>query len=397
MQLRRHIVPVLACVAGLSVAGLLNPVLVKQRSDYNLQLAGFEGATAELSPAVVFATVALGGFRGLVIDVLWLRLGKLQMEKQEFVEVVQLSDWITKLEPRLAVVWDFHSFNMTYNISVMFPDPVDRWRWVSRGLEMLRDEALVYNPGEVILYDRLCRIYRHKLLDASDPAQPYYRAAWAAEMHELLGGGRPQYESLAADPSATKRMREEYKLDPKLMRELDEQYGPFDWRLPEAHIVYWATRGLQRSASVGNSTFNGLICDAMARAFFGGRITAFDASEGLLKTDVYFEIMPQATTAYEATIEVARDHVLPGHEYEIEGLMDMYSRFLRHALIQVHEHGRTDDVVLLYNKLRDWVQDPETDRPLAEYIEYIKTVDEPADVTPPSIPGHENCGHAHHH
>ena len=75
----------------------------------------------------------------------------------------------------------------------------------------------------------------------------------------------------------------------------------------------------------------------------------------------------------------------------------MYRRFLRHALIEVHEHGRTDDVVLLYSKLRDWVQDPETDRPLSEYIKYIKTVDEPADVTPPSISGHEDCGHAHHH
>ncbi len=64
-------------------------------------------------PAVAFTSVALGGFRGLVADYLWLRSSKMQDEGNYF-EMVQLADWIVKLQPRYTTSHAFLAWNMAY-------------------------------------------------------------------------------------------------------------------------------------------------------------------------------------------------------------------------------------------------------------------------------------------
>ncbi len=66
---------------------------------------------------LAFTTVALGGFRGLISNALWMRANELQ-EEDKFFEMAQLADWITKLEPYFPQVWLFQAWNMAYNISV---------------------------------------------------------------------------------------------------------------------------------------------------------------------------------------------------------------------------------------------------------------------------------------
>ncbi len=72
-------------------------------------------------PLLAFTTVALGGFRGLISNFLWIRANDLQQD-DKFFEAAQLADWITKLEPTFAQVWLFQAWNMAYNISVKFKD-----------------------------------------------------------------------------------------------------------------------------------------------------------------------------------------------------------------------------------------------------------------------------------
>jgi hypothetical protein len=98
-------------------------------------------------PVVAFTTLALGSFRGIVADMLWLRLQRKQEEGSYF-EMVQLASWITKLQPRFTGATAYLAWNMAYNISVTFNSPEDRWRWVQRGIELIRDEALLYNPSD---------------------------------------------------------------------------------------------------------------------------------------------------------------------------------------------------------------------------------------------------------
>jgi hypothetical protein len=98
-------------------------------------------------PSLAFATVAMGAFRGLVVDILWMRADKLK-EQGQFFDAKQLAEWITTLQPRFATVWEFQAWNMAYNISVAIPDtqPQERWRWVKNGYELLRDPGIPLNP-----------------------------------------------------------------------------------------------------------------------------------------------------------------------------------------------------------------------------------------------------------
>ncbi len=115
-------------------------------------------------PSLAFATVAMGAFRGLVVDILWMRAEQLKEEGQ-FFDAKQLAEWITTLQPRFAAVWDFHSWNMAYNISVAIPEtqPDERWRWVRNGYELLRDQGIEINPKSVLLHRQLGFIFQHKI------------------------------------------------------------------------------------------------------------------------------------------------------------------------------------------------------------------------------------------
>ena len=120
-------------------------------------------------PLLAFTTVALGGFRGLISNFLWIRANNLQ-EEDKFFEMVQLSDWITVLEPHFAQVWSYEAWNMAWNISVKFKDFSDRWHWVQRGMELLRDNGLRYNPDNTTLYQQLSWIFQSKMGQNSDDA-----------------------------------------------------------------------------------------------------------------------------------------------------------------------------------------------------------------------------------
>src|SRR5512144_2993048 len=72
-------------------------------------------------PVLAFTTVALGGFRGLISNALWIRAHDLQHDDKYF-EMAQLAAWITKLEPHFVQVWIVQAWNMAYNISVKFKD-----------------------------------------------------------------------------------------------------------------------------------------------------------------------------------------------------------------------------------------------------------------------------------
>jgi hypothetical protein len=222
----------------LTVAGMFQKGLNNERNALGMnRYVELKGAP----PVLALTTVALGGFRGLVANALWIRATDLQ-EQDRFFEKVQLADWIVKLQPHYAHVWRVQAWDMAYNVSVKFTDHNDRWRWVQKGFELIRDQGLVYNPEESTLYDEMAWIFMHKMGQNLDDAHSLYKLNWAREMDEVLG---TNYVSLI-DPKTddekarAKELREHYKLDPVFMKEIDERYGPLEWRLPEAHAIYWA-------------------------------------------------------------------------------------------------------------------------------------------------------------
>src|SRR5690349_21181378 len=184
-------------------------------------------------PVLAFTTVALGGFRGLISNALWIRATELQ-DDDKFFEMAQLADWITKLEPHFVQVWLMQSWNMAYNISVKFKDYPDRWRWVKRGIELLRDDGLRYNPNEILIYRELGWFFQHKMGANLDDAHLYYKQQWLNEMSEVFDKKKPNVDELVhpTTPDQINRahlLETKYKMDPKFMKEVDDRYGPLEW------------------------------------------------------------------------------------------------------------------------------------------------------------------------
>jgi hypothetical protein len=202
MRLRDKII-CFACIVlavGLLIAaGLQLDFINRQRQEMNLIIDKPEN----FPPSLAFATVATGAFRGLVVDILWMRADKLKEEGQ-FFDARQLAEWITILQPRFASVWEFHAWNMAYNISVAIPatQPDQRWQWVKNGYELLRDEAVAkYKLTNITLFRELARIFQHKIGGVSDDAHKYYKLQMVEALGPLLGPADNQYfDALAEAP-----------------------------------------------------------------------------------------------------------------------------------------------------------------------------------------------------
>ena len=294
----------------------------------------YAGSIKNAPPLVVFTTVALGSFRGVIADMLWLRAQSLQ-NKHQFYEMVQLAQWITDLQPGFSGATCYLAWNMAYNISVTCSSPVERWYWVNEGIKLLRDKALEYNPDDPTIYKELSWIYAHKLGNVMDDANIYYKNRLAVEMQQVFGqepdwermanaptgreqflreypagsslwngipGGTPdeKYDNLYAafKKSAPNRpeefgnvdakvlnylraelLRERYKLDSRKIRAINEEYGTLDWRTPEAQAIYWARESIEvalRNGRERDINTDRIINNALYQSFLAGRVVKTD-------------------------------------------------------------------------------------------------------------------------
>jgi hypothetical protein len=169
------------CIVG---GGVLGAQVRQQRRE--LKLGPRRDLNEKLPPYLVVANTMSGPFRGLMIDMMWYRLEEMK-QQGKYHEANQLSRWIVMLQPRFPKVWDFMAWNMAYNISVKTDTPQERWDWVSKGINLLRDEGIPLNPNSVGLYKQLSWIFSHKVGQMSDDMHWYYRAELAREWQELLG------------------------------------------------------------------------------------------------------------------------------------------------------------------------------------------------------------------
>ncbi|MBN2451265.1 MAG: hypothetical protein JXR77_12800 [Lentisphaeria bacterium] len=339
-------------------------------------------------PIVAFTTVALGGFRGLVADYLWLRSNKMQ-EAGNYFEMVQLASWITKLQPRFTGAHAFLAWNMAYNVSVTFTDPADRWRWVQRGIELIRDEALAYNPGDPELFQQLGWIYQHKMGKDLDDANRFYKTQFALEMIMVFGnyagrwdligraaptetklkaqlGGENVFWQILASRSMTfadlerefratgllpeglaaelaqagilepvelclrrRWLTEKYRLLPDIITRLNAKYGPLDWRLPEAHAIYWATRGKEQWDE-DEDNFKRLQCDRMVfqslnAAFQGGRLIYLEDVQMLTMTP-NIGLADATRDSYEMALGLYEESTVRGalQNFMVDAIVSLY-------------------------------------------------------------------------
>ncbi len=130
--------------------------------------------------------VAMGAFRGLFVNWLWIRANDLK-EKGKYFEAIDLSKTITRLQPRFPKVWQFHAWNLAYNISVATQTPEERWNWVQSGIRLLRNEGIPNNPNSLDLHRELAWIHLHKVQGFMDDAHKYYKSQIAYEWSVVMG------------------------------------------------------------------------------------------------------------------------------------------------------------------------------------------------------------------
>ncbi len=288
----------------------------------------FTGQINNAPPMVAFTTMALGSFRGLIADLLWLRAASLQEDKNYY-EMVQLASWITKLQPRFASATAYLAWNMAYNISVTCSLWEDRWYWVWEGIKLIRDEALLYNPDDQKLYWELAVIFQQKMGNVLDNASYYYKTRLAEEMQDIITAepawekwstlpktkdefmkrypegdalwsklqkfGFKNFDDFSNDFRANKGFRAEirtalgdsaadiegalrniwlndkYRLDSSIINELNKKYGNMDWRLPEAQALYWASEGIRRTGR-HNMQCSRIIATCLQEMMRAGRV-----------------------------------------------------------------------------------------------------------------------------
>ena len=306
-------------------------------------------------PVLAFSTQVLGGFRGLISNFLWMRANDLQMNDQYF-EAAQLANWITDLEPHFAQVWVYEGWNMAYNISVKFKDFPDRWRWVRNGIELLRDRGLQYNPDNTLIYQNLAWFYQHKMGANLDDANNYYKTAWAQEMTPFFGPHGTNFDSLVHPETPEERtnayiLLHTYKIDPVFAQQVNTEWGPIDWRLPEAHAIYWASVGLQKAKEHPDKvhpddliTLRRVIYQSMMQAFQHGQIIANPFTH-TAELGPNLPLIPKVNAAYETEMtEDTNDapHIATGHR-----------NFLRNAVYYLYEDNQMANAKKWYKYLGD--------------------------------------------
>ena len=363
----KKIILLLLAVALLSGAGRFQASLNRDRDTLGLtQAAVLQNAP----PLLAFTTVALGGFRGLISNFLWMRANDLQQD-DKFFEAAQLADWITDLEPHFAQVWAFQAWNMAWNISVKFKDAGDRWRWVDRGIELLRDNGLRYNPNNTLLYQQLGWIFQSKMGQNLDDANMYYKAQWADAMENFFGANGTNFDQLLQPQTAEDFKRlgvftNEFKLEPAFAKSVDDKFGPFDWRLPEAHAIYWGAKGLDAAAKNPDKVkaddliqLRRLIYQSLLQAFHHGRINV-DPFTKAYSLGPNLDLVPQVNEAY---LKMYADETDPGQR---DGILRAQRNFLRDAVYFLYEADRTGEAARWFKYLGDTFPD----KPIVENDPY---------------------------
>ena len=139
-----------------------------------------------LPPDIALTVVALGPIKGFISNLLWLEATDKQDEK-EFFDCLQVSKWISQVQPNNPDVWKYISWNMSFNISGEFSELEEKWQWIDRGFNMLRNKAYLKNNNTEILSDELASIIQTKLnFSGQKQEKDYYYNQYSKQIYEQI-------------------------------------------------------------------------------------------------------------------------------------------------------------------------------------------------------------------
>jgi hypothetical protein len=124
-------------------------LLARLRTKFGLSQANL-GEIDPTSETMRFATL---GLKNIAVTLLWDRANHYK-KVEDWANLSATLEQMTKLQPNFYSVWDFQAHNLSYNISVEFDDYRDRYAWVMKGIEFLR-QGIAFNAREPRLLGRM--------------------------------------------------------------------------------------------------------------------------------------------------------------------------------------------------------------------------------------------------
>lgn len=128
-----------------------------------------EAQLGEIDPAGTTIKLATLGMRGVAANVLWEKANSYKMKK-DWTNLSATLQQITLLEPHFLSVWRFQAWNLSYNVSAEFDDYRERYRWLIKGVDFLR-EGIRSNQHEPMLVWDVGWYVGHKIGVADESIQ----------------------------------------------------------------------------------------------------------------------------------------------------------------------------------------------------------------------------------
>jgi hypothetical protein len=103
----------------------------------------------------------LGGFRGIVADLLWIRAEENKRD-HDWDRLKTNVELITKLQPHFLSIWTFQGWNLAYNVSVEWDAPEDKYEWIKQGIKFVQEGVRKNRRSPDLIWDTAW-FYYHKL------------------------------------------------------------------------------------------------------------------------------------------------------------------------------------------------------------------------------------------
>ncbi len=126
----------------------------------------------EVDPTGEAIKLASLGLRGVAANILWGKAIEYK-KKKDWTNLSATVNQITKIQPNFISVWLFNGWNLSYNVSVEFEQVRERYHWVMRGIEFLR-EGIRYNEREPRLLWEIGWVLSNKIGKADERRQYRY-------------------------------------------------------------------------------------------------------------------------------------------------------------------------------------------------------------------------------
>jgi hypothetical protein len=143
-------------------------ILAQLRDRYQLGQASL----GEIDPAGETIKLSVLGMRGIAANVLWAKAETYKMRK-DWDSLSATLEQIAKVQPNFVSVWRYQSWNLSYNCAAEFDDYRERYRWVIKGINYLK-EGIQHNSREPSLQWNVGWFCSNKIGKA-DEAKQYRR------------------------------------------------------------------------------------------------------------------------------------------------------------------------------------------------------------------------------